>query len=82
MGKHFVSLKRECRSGVQTRDLRLPKQAALISAPGGRRPMEGQVSANITHLRRWAAIVKKLYRCFVFALVTPKGFDHMIISNN
>ena len=34
--KHFVSLKFESRSGVQTRDLRLSKQAALTTAPAPR----------------------------------------------
>ena len=30
---YFVSLKLECQSGVQTRDLRFSKQAALTTAP-------------------------------------------------
>ena len=32
--KHYVSLKLEGQSGVQTRDPRLSKQAALTTAPG------------------------------------------------
>ena len=32
--KHFVPLKLEGQSGVRTRDLRLPKPSALITAPG------------------------------------------------
>ena len=32
--EHFVSLKREGQSEARTRDLRLSKQAALITAPG------------------------------------------------
>ena len=31
--KHCVSLKLECQSGVRIRDLRLPRQAALTTAP-------------------------------------------------
>ena len=38
--KHFVFRKLECQNGVRTRHLRLPKQAALTTAPG---PLPGHL---------------------------------------
>ena len=48
--KHFVSLKLEGQGGVRTRDVRLFKQAALITAPGPRPEMIVSVKTNLTNL--------------------------------